>query len=348
MTAMNHAPHAADVAVIGGGPAGALCAIELARAGLQVVLFNRSSRHSASIELVSGTARRALEHFLAPNLLSTIGGVAIDQTIALWNTEAPTTWSAICNPHGAGIAVDRVRFDEKLRSLAADSDVKVLNYSRVRTVARRCGIWEVLSNGDACLHVLKARLLVVAAGAFNVNPIRRTENKHWPHIAIMAHIRGCATQTNDALYLEQAKSSWWYMLPDTRGGHFVGQCLRRDLARSQKKPLSAAFLQQLRRTRLLSTVLPEAVPHRPLLIRPAGPRYHDQAAGEAWIAIGDAAFVPDPLSGLGLDFAIRSAQHAAHALLSSSLAIALREYNDSVREFAFRHTKLSASYHHLR
>ena len=46
-----------DVAVVGGGPAGAICALMLARGGARVTLMHWSGYAAGGIELVSGHAR---------------------------------------------------------------------------------------------------------------------------------------------------------------------------------------------------------------------------------------------------------------------------------------------------
>ena len=42
--------------------------------------------------------------------------------------------------------------------------------------------------------------------------------------------------------------------------------------------------------------------------RMAGARPFGRAAGDGWIAVGDAAYAPDPLSGMGIELALESAE----------------------------------------
>jgi flavin-dependent dehydrogenase len=77
-------------------------------------------------------------------------------------------------------------------------------------------------------------------------------------------------------------------------------------------------------------------------------------SGEGWIAVGDAAYAPDPLSGMGIELAIESAQLGAHALLKATQGstqphalMEFAEYEDAIRERVSRQEK-TAAYHYGR
>ena len=54
-----------------------------------------------------------------------------------------------------------------------------------------------------------------------------------------------------------------------------------------------------------------------ILGRMAGPRPFGRAAGDGWIAVGDAVYAPDPLSGMGIELALESAELGADAVLEA-------------------------------
>jgi flavin-dependent dehydrogenase len=60
------------------------------------------------------------------------------------------------------------------------------------------------------------------------------------------------------------------------------------------------------------------------------------------MAVGDAAFAPDPLSGMGIEFAIESAQLAAEALLASTRDRALADYEETILAYAGQHERARA------
>jgi flavin-dependent dehydrogenase len=72
-----------------------------------------------------------------------------------------------------------------------------------------------------------------------------------------------------------------------------------------------------------------------LIVRPAASRRLDPAAGEDWLAVGDAASVVDPLSSQGLFKALRSGTFASYAIADRLLRaddVGLRRYRTHVRE----------------
>ncbi len=63
-------------------------------------------------------------------------------------------------------------------------------------------------------------------------------------------------------------------------------------------------------------------------------RTYSRAAGPNWIAVGNAAFSPDPLCGEGLWFALRTARAAAAVLLGSQSAA---DYQEWIADAAIAH-----------
>ena len=64
----------------------------------------------------------------------------------------------------------------------------------------------------------------------------------------------------------------------------------------------------------------------------ASVRRYEHVAGADWIAVGNAAFAPDPLSGGGLWFALHSAAAAAAVVIGrSSVAAYIEEIEAQVR-----------------
>jgi flavin-dependent dehydrogenase len=112
-----------------------------------------------------------------------------------------------------------------------------------------------------------------------------------------------------------------------------------------RKPMSVAFAEELRGSRLLGSILPASRITTRVFGRAAGPQVYERVTGDGWIAVGDAAFVPDPLSGMGIEFAIESAKLGAGALLAANREPALSDYEAAVREYVRRQEE-SAAFHY--
>src|SRR5258708_6693778 len=104
-----------DVAVMGGGPAGATAALCLARRGRSVAVFEaggfEAPRYGETLppEITPLLKRLGLwDDFIATRPLDSPGIVSV------WGNREPHEQDFVRNVHGCGWHVDRSRFDEML------------------------------------------------------------------------------------------------------------------------------------------------------------------------------------------------------------------------------------------
>ncbi len=334
---MSTRPRNFDAAVVGAGPSGAVCALLLARAGARVGLIHRADSRVRGVELISGRARRLVERHREDFFRLAVHGVEVRETVSLWGTPDPVTWNAMLDPWGPGVAVDRAAFDGALRDLARDAGATILPAAEVLGCGRRGARWCLDLRREAGSCTMSAGLLIVATGRGGGRFLNRAAAARSTHVALMTRLRARGCRQGHALYLEASDNGWWYALPDRGGGHFVGLCVGRDEARRRRAPLREFFVRELRRTRLLAPLLPNAEVDQPILGRPAGVQAPDQVAGPGWVAVGDAAFAPDPLSGMGLDFALESAVRAAGAVRPGVASENFGDYEQWVAAYAWQH-----------
>jgi flavin-dependent dehydrogenase len=330
----------------------------LARNGISVTLVHWDGYAPAGIELISGHARQILEQY-CPGLFRQLSGTEIQETVSLWGTPEPVTVNAMFNPWGPGIALERSLFDRSLRDLAGTAGASIAADTKVTHVERRdehgSSGWQLLLRvGETGSNLLNAQFLVIATGRVAASFVDRPPVAESRQIALMMPLRA---QTDSGqgpghtLYIEAADNGWWYALPNVDGGYFAGFCTDRDEVKKRQATLREFFIQELRRTRLLSPLLPCAAGNSRITGRTAGARPFGGAAGVGWIAVGDAAYAPDPLSGLGIEAAIESARLGAGALLEvikgHRASARFTEYEDAMREYADRHNRVAA-YHYGR
>ncbi len=116
------------VAIIGGGPAGAVAALELAKAGADVVVIERDISEVWKIgEGLPPAAKPILqrlgmwERFLADQHLASYGNCSA------WGSSELVDHSFVFNPYGCGWHLDRRRFDKMLLGAAIEAGAKLIS-----------------------------------------------------------------------------------------------------------------------------------------------------------------------------------------------------------------------------
>jgi flavin-dependent dehydrogenase len=301
---MTKMPVDVDVAVVGGGPAGAVVAVCLARLGWRIALLEATSfdgeRYGETLPPEINPVLRELglwDYFQAISPLHSPG------IISAWGQSAPNETDFIRNPHGLGWHIDRNRFDEMLCNEARRVGAQVFTNARVTTCARKSGGWEVAG--------ISATTLVDASGRNGLRidgECRREKEDMLLAIALRIGYPGSAA-CDMRTCIESTPSGWWYTSPlpggdgmamfftDTRVYANEGISIAEQLAHA---PLTACRLHNGR-------IMNSRVVHAPSARRV-------QMAGEDWIAVGDSASSYDPLSGRGIFKALRQGVYAATAV----------------------------------
>jgi flavin-dependent dehydrogenase len=327
-------PDQLDVAVVGGGVAGSVCATILARAGADVGLVHGADARRSTVELLSGRARWLLRNLDLP----ATEGIEINRTISHWGDVEPQTREAIFDPYGPGLAIEREAFDLRLREAARSHGASVIS-ARARALSKASCMWQIRSDKG----VITAANLVLATGSIHSPLIPRDAQIVANQTAFLA--RGLQQSTarskrtaaetstagvDDTLRVEATGIGWWYALPAPDGSAFVGVCTQ---ARPRALDRAVWFRRTLRETRLISTFVDAT---SDVWGAAAWVRSYARSAGPNWIAVGNAAFSPDPLSGEGLWFAIRTARAAAAVLLGAHSAA---DYQDWIADAAIAHQR---------
>ena len=166
-----------------------------------------------------------------------------------------------------------------------------------------------------------------------------------PHsIVLTARPLTTGSWQSGTLYLEAAKTGWWYSIPYAPAGQLVGYYTRIDLIRRSKLPLRAIFFRELCCTRLVGSLGLYSSNHESMVGQLAGIQSYDRIQGDSWISLGDAAFASDPLSGMGIEFAVESAILSASAIRNGLEPSAMTAYELWVNVYRKQHHKILNSY----
>lgn len=310
-----------EVAIVGGGPAGAALGIQLATRGIEVAIFERwrSPRWRASGVYSSPLTRGRLSALgLTPDQLR-----ALIRPISRMVVEAPATPSVVLDysDEGGACGIDRVRLERTLLDRAIEVGAQVHEGSTVRDVRIPAGVVDIsTADGRASW---RARVVVGADGPGgrvakaaqvdrSVTFLRRT--------GITGHRADpAALSPPTPMNARMVIGSGWYCgvcpVPDARvnvglvmasnqverqlaDGTSVRRVLDRTIARLPGDPQP---WQQAPATDevCIATPLAQRVRRR---------------AGAGWLLVGDTAGFIDPLSGEGIHRALVSAELAADAI----------------------------------
>jgi len=319
-----------DVAIVGGGPAGTAAALTLLRySKLRPVVIERSSYDEWRVG-----------ETLAPGVLPLLdyldARAVVDPELRAYGTRAAWGSSNVVSRAflftGAGDAwhLDRRRFDAALASLVRERGGTVLTNTVIESIDERRMLR--LSNGST----IAAPFVIDASGrhaAFaRMQGARADIVDHLT--GVVGIFDGDADGDDAATLVESFEDGWWYSARLPGGGFVAALMTDADIIRERRLYERDEWHEQLARTR--ATRL-RAEPHtlaRDPIVCPANSQIANPVAGDGWVAAGDAAVSFDPLSSMGIGYAIASGIQAARVAASPSPAMLDAYAADVRRHFA--------------
>ncbi|HEU4883086.1 MAG TPA: FAD-dependent oxidoreductase [Longimicrobium sp.] len=330
-----------DVVVAGGGPGGCAAALALrAHApGLSVALVEASAYGGERVgETLPPPAADVLRHLGVWDAFAAQAHHPAYGTAAAWGSPVPYENEFLYHVRQVGWHLDRGAFDGMLADQARARGVHVRRETRVLDAVRDADGWRLpLSDGTE----LRARLLVDATGAGGALARRRGGARLVVHDRLAGFVRffrqpgGGGTPYT---LVEAFADGWWYTAPLPDGRRVVACMTDSDLARGLRMDEDAHWHDLLAETApRVRGSLGDAVADGDPVVRAARSGRLDPAAGDGWLAVGDAASTFDPLSSQGILKALRSGVFAAYAagdLLAKGDDAGMRRYPAFVaREF---------------
>jgi len=304
-----------DVLVVGGGPAGAGCALHLARGGARVALLQPHRRAKVCGGCLTATAWNELgrPEALEPTLLRE----AVFEWAGRFRAAVPV--------RGEAVLVDRERLDAHLLARAKEAGATVFG-DRARRVRRSGPRWTVETSGPAYRAAVLVgadgcRSLVRAAVAGKFHPTEMAFGAGvypaWQNLAAGTVAPGTARAVffPGGLSVKPAgprRHGYAYVFGRAdrpavgiwgRGpGRVVLALLRHVLAGWLAGPAGGGY-------RVLGR-------SSPCIVSPAA--FDRRTCGANWMLVGDAAGHVNPVTGEGIRYALRGGRMAAEAVLDGS------------------------------
>jgi geranylgeranyl reductase family protein len=333
----------AQVAVVGGGPAGAAAATTLARAGRDVVLIDKARfpRDKCCGDGLTVAALRELEHLgLRPE---TVPDWQVVDDVYLRSPSGRVVHLPL--PRGQGqfaAVVPRMSLDAALVDLARAAGAKVLDGHALRGAVPVDGGIDLSVEG---LGKLRAAYVIGADGAWS--PLRKALGVNVPGYlgdwhAFRQYFTGCGPAAADLwVWFEPdllPGYMWSFPLPGGRAN--VGFGLERN-ADFDAHRMGELWPELLRRPSVREVLGDDARPEGPHRAWPIPARVREvgltAASGRA-LFVGDAACATDPLTGEGIAQALLTGRAAAEAIVGAGVDApqkAARRYEGVVRRELF-------------
>jgi geranylgeranyl reductase family protein len=307
-----------EMVIVGGGPAGAYCAYELARQGFDPIILDHS--YPREKPCGGGILPYAVNKFPFLEKFRSIGFSFADiRIISCINTEA------LSKGLENGFSVPRRLFDKELLNMAIQAGAR-FSKDKVMDVRNTQGKWKIRTDKTIFL----SNILV---GADGVNSIVR--RKTIGHISAknlalaMGYLTTPVSKDQATIkFLAEIPGYIWVFPGRNYANIGVGSNLQYG---NQLKQLLDCFIKsyypEINVNSRFAAMLPSATE----------PNFFNlQCCGENWLLIGDAAGHVDPISGGGILYALWGGKLAAQAIKSNDLksydALWRREYGVNLVE----------------
>lgn len=317
-----------DVVVIGAGPAGAVAARDIARAGFSVALFEKRQEIGTPVRCGEGVSAKWLHKH------TTVQARWISSEIRGAWFRSPDMNKAEMLYKEPEYIIDRRLFDHDLACEAAQAGVRVMTKATVFAIERQNDGFMCHINGLKTFDVY-ATLLVVADGV---------ESKCAPMLGVSTTLSPkdlgvCFQYTVENIDIEPdhieviggreyAPGGYAWIFPKGKRSANIGMGMA--AADSTKEKNARYYVERLLETRFPSASIVRAVAGAVPLSVPLKDMY-----GDGFLIVGDAARLSNPLTGAGIGNALESGALAASTAVSAlkkgdvSKSV-LKEYRNAV------------------
>jgi flavin-dependent dehydrogenase len=336
---MNPSTHQCDVLVIGAGPAGASAALTLLNhTNLSVALVEQSDFQKVRIgESVSASLFSIIEHLqIGVEQFGNNCFIPTQGNTAYWGSEKSANRHAIFSPNRATYQVNRDIFDVKLIETIFERQGTVFPRTKCKEITRdKKGMWQVKVNhvDHGELHI-QTKYLIDASG-------RNSSISKWVGASVsqldnLVGIGAFFKFSNKAelekiQLMESDETGWWYSATLSEDTVIATYFTDADLMLKKRLNRVSNWQQQLSHSQYMTHRLSGGkATSQKLWVRPAGTHFNNFSKVPNYIPIGDSACSFDPISSMGLGFAMTSGCQAAAIIANTTNQIT---YDESMLNF---------------
>lgn len=310
----------ARAVVAGGGPAGAVAALVLARRGVPTVVLEAAAGPRVKIgECLPPTLAPLLSHLGLEETLVGDGHLRSQGNRFCWGSPVPGERHFLAGTHGPGWHLDRERFESRLAAAAHQAGADWRWGERVVGCARVGERWQLEIVGAAGRWQLAADFLIDATGraARLARRLGARRCRYDRLMGVAALLESPSPARDSFTLIEATVEGWWYsaLLPDGRlSVVLMGDSDLLDRRLTGRDGVTT-WWQKLLETQVTRERVESHgyAPVGPVQAMPAESSRLETIAGDGWLAAGDAAAAYDPLSSHGIGSAMGAGFYAGHA-----------------------------------
>ncbi len=319
-TARHSVCKTSSVIIIGGGVAGAACALSLARGGAGVCVIEGNPAPSWRIgETLGPEARPVLQSLGVWDEFTKAGHLPCHGNASAWNWDKLAEKDFIFNPHGNAWQLDRAVFEGMLAQAAEKAGAVIRRAQAAQDLERDERKWHVRTGAET----IAADWLIDATGRRAMVARKAGVKREMLDQLVAVYCVATSesrTDQDSRTFIESCPDGWWYSALMPGGRRTISFQTDADLLPGQDWRTSEWFSKRLGETRHISKLLDGhgySFTGMPQLTSAHSGRL-DHFSGDGWLAIGDAAMSFDPLSGQGILKAMQSGMKASEVVIGKS------------------------------
>lgn len=348
-----------DVLIVGGGPSGTSAALSiLQHSSLSVILTDNTAFDVSRVgEHVDASLFKLLSYLeIEKDDFEADSFIEGYNSLAAWGNEVITSRSSIHNPESKSFQLDREKFDLLMLSEITNRGGKIFPRTKCIQIEQlENDSWELqMKHQTKGNFTIRTKFLIDASGRqghlcrmLNLKVI-----KYDQLVGISAFLRFREPKIlPQEIFLETVKHGWWYSatLP---GDRLVFTLFTdADIIKTQQLQKPGNWNKLLLETKHIGKRIQNTIADEQLWVRNAFSQLSDSSVKNNFLAIGDAAAAFDPISSMGIGFAVSSACNAARAIehffSSDGDDSYIRTYQEDLKTIFGNYLNLRKQYYHM-